>query len=133
VNAGTDQNIFGTLTATLDGTLTDLRSSPPAKTTTWSIVSGPGTVTFGDANAVDTTATLSVIGVYVLRLTATDGTLTVSDDVTVGSYANACDAAKAQPGYTALVGDINSDCKVNFLDFAELAANWLDCVSLQCP
>jgi hypothetical protein len=40
-------------------------------------------VSFGDANAVDTTASFSSAGVYVLRLTADDGQLTASDDVTI--------------------------------------------------
>jgi hypothetical protein len=40
-------------------------------------------VSFGDANAVDTTASFSASGVYVLRLTADDGQLTASDDITV--------------------------------------------------
>ena len=42
-------------------------------TTAWSLVSGPGTVTFADPNAVDTTASFSGTGTYVLRLTANDG------------------------------------------------------------
>jgi hypothetical protein len=35
-------------------------------------VSGPGTVTFGNASALTTTATFSAAGVYVLQLTAVD-------------------------------------------------------------
>ena len=50
---------------------------------TWSKVSGPGTVTFGNANAVDTTATFSAAGTYVLRLSATDSALSAADEVTV--------------------------------------------------
>jgi hypothetical protein len=84
VNAGPDQTILPGNAATLDGTVTDDGlPSPPALTTRWSTVSGPGTVTFGDANAVDTTATFSAEGVYVLRLTASDGELLASDDVTI--------------------------------------------------
>ncbi len=56
---------------------------PPALTTTWSQVSGPGTVTFGDVNAVDTTASFSTNSTYVLRLTAVDGALSTSSDVTI--------------------------------------------------
>ena len=52
-------------------------------TTTWSKVSGPGTVTFGNPNAVDTTASFSAAGTYVLRLTANDSLLSSSDDITV--------------------------------------------------
>jgi hypothetical protein len=42
-------------------------------------------VTFGNANAVDTTATFSGQGLYVLRLTATDGELTAFDEVSVNA------------------------------------------------
>ena len=52
-------------------------------TTAWSKVSGPGTVTFGNTEAVDTTASFSVDGVYVLRLLADDGALTRNDDPTI--------------------------------------------------
>ncbi|HUU69337.1 MAG TPA: dockerin type I domain-containing protein, partial [Planctomycetota bacterium] len=49
----------------------------------WSKVSGPSTVTFGDAAAIDTTATFGAPGVYVLRLTANDSLLQASDDVQI--------------------------------------------------
>src|SRR3989304_541402 len=45
--------------------------------------SGSGQVTFANAAAVDTTATFSVAGTYVLRLTASDGSLQASDTITV--------------------------------------------------
>jgi hypothetical protein len=85
VDAGIDQSVILPASATLDATVTDDgRPNPPgAVTTTWSATSGPGTVTFGNPNAVDTTATFSSQGDYVLRLTATDGDLTAFDQVTV--------------------------------------------------
>jgi hypothetical protein len=46
-------------------------------------VSGPGTVTFGNASTVDTTATFTAEGTYVLRLSADDGELSSNDEVTV--------------------------------------------------
>jgi len=52
-------------------------------TVTWSKVSGPGTVTFGNANAVDTTATFSMDGAYVLQLLADDSALQSTDTVTI--------------------------------------------------
>ncbi|KKQ47170.1 MAG: RTX family of calcium-binding protein, partial [Candidatus Yanofskybacteria bacterium GW2011_GWC2_37_9] len=52
-------------------------------TVTWSRVSGAGTVTFSNANALTTTATFSSAGTYVLRLSVSDSALTASDDVTV--------------------------------------------------
>ena len=85
VDAGSDQTVVVPNAATVDGTVTDdgLPTPPGAVTTTWTRVSGPGTVTFGDASAVDTTATFSQDGEYVLRLTASDGALTAFDEVTV--------------------------------------------------
>jgi len=87
VNAGDDQTIvysYGSPTsASLDGTVTD-DGLPSAVTTLWTKVSGPGTVIFADANAVDTTATFpDAGGVFVLRLTANDGDVSVYDEVTI--------------------------------------------------
>ncbi|HET7295336.1 MAG TPA: hypothetical protein VFM88_23155, partial [Vicinamibacteria bacterium] len=85
VNAGPDQTVVFPAAASLDGTVSDdgLPSPPGAMTTTWSLVSGPGTVSFGDGSAVDTSATFSAAGSYTLRLTASDGALTASDDVVI--------------------------------------------------
>ena len=85
VDAGPDREVTLPAAASLDGTVTDdgLPSPPGAVTTTWSQVSGPGTVTFADPNAVDTTASFSGAGTYVLRLSADDGALVASDTVTV--------------------------------------------------
>ena len=87
VDAGADQTITLPSSATLSGTATDdgLPNPPAALTITWSKVSGPGTVTFGNANSLNTTADFSATGVYVLRLTANDGSLTVTDDVTINA------------------------------------------------
>jgi hypothetical protein len=85
VDAGPDQAVTLPAAASLDGTVTDdgMPNPPGAVTTTWSLVSGPGTVTFADPNAVDTTASFSGAGTYVLRLTADDGGFVASDEVTV--------------------------------------------------
>ncbi len=52
-------------------------------TTVWTELSGPGTVVFGNAAVTNTTATFNAQGVYVLQLTASDGQLSSSDNVTV--------------------------------------------------
>jgi hypothetical protein len=85
VDAGPDQTISLPSVATLDGTVSDdgLPDPPATVTTTWSKVSGPGTVTFGDASQVDTTAAFSEAGTYVLRLTADDSEAAASDEVTI--------------------------------------------------
>jgi hypothetical protein len=49
----------------------------------WEKISGPGTVTFGNPAAEDTFATFSSVGVYQLRLTASDGLLSDSKTVLV--------------------------------------------------
>ena len=84
-NAGSDQSITLPATASLSGTATDdgLPTPPAAITTTWSKVSGPGTVTVGNASLLSTSASFSVAGTYVVRLTAFDGALTTTDDLTV--------------------------------------------------
>ncbi|HKQ04260.1 MAG TPA: LamG-like jellyroll fold domain-containing protein, partial [Blastocatellia bacterium] len=84
VNAGADQTITLPATASLQGTASD--DGLPAGSTltvTWSKVSGPGTVTFGNAAQASTTASFAAAGTYILRLTASDGALTSSDDVRV--------------------------------------------------
>lgn len=84
-NAGPDQNIILPASAALAGSVTDdgLPDPPASVTTTWSMISGPGTVTFGNASALNTTATFSVAGTYVLRLTANDSDLQATDDATI--------------------------------------------------
>ena len=85
VNAGADQTITLPAAASLVGTATDDGlPNPPAKvTTTWTKVSGPGTVTFANASALSTTATFSVAGSYTLRLTASDSALSATDDIII--------------------------------------------------
>ena len=85
VNAGTAQTVTLPAGATLSGSATDdgLPNPPGALTYAWSKVSGPGTVTFGNAAGAATTATFSVAGSYVLRLSASDSALTGTANVTV--------------------------------------------------
>jgi hypothetical protein len=84
-SAGSDQTITLPNTASLNGTVTDDNlPNPPAQVSpSWSRVSGPGIVTFLNANSIDTTATFSVAGTFVLRLSATDSALSSADDVSV--------------------------------------------------
>ena len=81
--AGADQDIQ-TDTVSLAGSVQDDGEPEPAQlVATWSKASGPGEVTFADPAAPITTATFSVAGTYVLRLTAYDGELSGSDEVTI--------------------------------------------------
>jgi hypothetical protein len=83
VDAGDDQVVVNELEAELDGTVTDAFGPAGGYTTLWTKVSGPGTVTFDDASSIDTDVEFSEYGVYVLRLTATDGVTTTYDDVII--------------------------------------------------
>jgi K319-like protein len=85
VDAGPNLNVALPFDVLLDATVTDdgLPSPPAAVTVTWSVASGPGTVTFLNANAVDTRASFGQAGTYVLRLTASDGALPTVGSTTV--------------------------------------------------
>jgi hypothetical protein len=77
--------------ATLDATATDADGDTLAYA--WTLVSGPGSVTFGSTNAVDTTAMFTVPGTYTLRLTVSDSVGSTSDDVVI---------TVLQTGFTAI-------------------------------
>ena len=82
VDAGPGSSIDLAESAILDGTASD-DGNPSSLTTTWSKVSGPGVVTFGNASAIDTTATFTAAGVYTLELEAFDGEKTATDTVEI--------------------------------------------------
>ena len=58
-------------------------AAPPPPRTTWSKISGPGTVAFADASATVTTAAFSAPGEYVVQLTADNGTSTATSTLAV--------------------------------------------------
>ncbi len=111
--------------ATLDATVTDdgLPNPPSAVTTLWEKVSGPGSVTFGNASAVDTSVTADAAGTYVLRLRADDGaatgaaqvTLTVTAPAGYASWAAGIAWAGADSAATA---DPDGDGLANLLEYA---------------
>src|SRR5262249_37918525 len=81
VNAGLDQTITLPAVGALAATATDDGLPSGVLTAAWSLVSGPGVVTFGDPTAFTGTVSFSAAGTYTLRLTASDGALSSSDDV----------------------------------------------------
>ncbi|MBZ0318178.1 MAG: FG-GAP-like repeat-containing protein, partial [Anaerolineae bacterium] len=93
VTAGPDQVLLiPDYEAQLSGTVFDADGLPGTGTTShWEVVSGPGTVAFEPhptgntavSDAEDPTVTFSTTGVYVLRLTGSDGLLSATDDVTL--------------------------------------------------
>jgi hypothetical protein len=84
VSAGLAKTITLPATASLTGTASDDGlPSGSVLTKTWSMVSGPGTVTFGSGGSLTTSATFSAAGSYVIKLTASDSALSASSNVTV--------------------------------------------------
>jgi RHS repeat-associated protein len=85
VDAGPDRSIvLPTNSTTLNGNVAD--DGLPAGSTLqlqWTQVSGPAPATFANAGSAVTNVQLSTAGTYVLRLTASDGQLSASDDVSV--------------------------------------------------
>ncbi|MGB7972297.1 MAG: metallophosphoesterase [Candidatus Deferrimicrobiaceae bacterium] len=104
VYAGPDLAVTLPAAASLDGTVTDdgLPNPPGAMTTSWSQVSGPGTATFADPNAVDTTANFSGTGTYILRLSADDGEFVTNDTLTVTVSGGGSGNASASGGGCSL-------------------------------
>ena len=84
VYAGPDQTITLPNGASLSGTVDDDGSTGIDVSPQWTNQTpAVGTVTFADANTTTTTATFSVPGTYVLRLTANDGEVNGFDELTV--------------------------------------------------
>ena len=85
VQAGPDQSITLPAIAQLSGSFLDdgLPMPPGAVTLQWTKQQGPGTVSFADANLWQTSASFDQAGIYVLRLTASDGATQLSDDIQV--------------------------------------------------
>ncbi len=131
VNAGADQSITLPGIASLSGSASDDGQPFGTLGTTWSKVSGPGAVSFGNTGATSTTATFSQAGTYVLRLTANDGSLQTSDDVTIqvntavaqntAPNVNAgADQSITLPGIANLSGSANDDGQ----PFGTLTTTW---------
>ncbi len=100
--------------ALLLGKLIDDRLALQQLTVTWTQASGPTSVEFENANALDAKAIFSNFGRYVLRLTASDGQLSTSDELTViVNQAPIIDAGETQriivPNKTTLRGAMTSD------------------------
>lgn len=84
-DAGEDQTVEYADGATLEGSATDdgAPNPPGALTYLWEQVSGPGTATFDDDTDPETHVTFDAAGDYVLSLTADDGDLNDTDEVTI--------------------------------------------------
>lgn len=91
-NAGPDQPSVPSLSTTLAAT-------PPVcgESGSWSLVSGPGTVTFTPVTAYNATATVSTSGTYTFRWKLVKDGCPVTDDVDV-TYSASCSASPANAG-----------------------------------
>jgi hypothetical protein len=83
VNAGPDQTLASTNVAVLNGTATDDRLSSEQLLTRWTAVNGTADISFANPEALNTNVRFERPGIYTLSLTASDGDLTGSDDVTI--------------------------------------------------
>jgi len=89
VNAGNDQVVTppfaaAQVTVTLAGTVSDDgRPLPATLTRSWTRFSGPGPALIAQPGSNSTSVDLQAPGLYVFRLTASDGALSASDDVQV--------------------------------------------------
>ena len=120
INAGSDQTITLPASVLLAGSVIDDGFGGAPVTTAWSKTSGPGTVTFGNALALTSTAAFSVAGTYVLTLSANDGELTGTDTLTIqvnpAPIVNLAPVVNAGPDQTitlpaqaALAGTVSDD------------------------
>jgi hypothetical protein len=74
-----------------------------ALTYQWTQVSGPGTVTFSAASALDTNVTASVLGGYTFRLTASDGELAGAAEIAISIASGAYETWQdGEPAYVGL-------------------------------
>lgn len=105
----------------------------------WEKASGLGEIVFGSASLAETTVAANSIGVYSVRLVATDSagnssqseiTLKINrlgdinGDDKVGFADFTFLLANWGDGKTETLTDINNDASVNFTDFTLLLANW---------
>ena len=82
VFAGADQTVTLPATATLSGSVVD-PDGPTVGPVQWTKTSGPGAVVFANPASLNTTATFSAVGTYVLTLAASDGEASGTDSLTV--------------------------------------------------
>jgi DUF1680 family protein len=87
VDAGPDRAVVVGGHTRLLGVVKDDGKLLPAPKTLWSKEAGPGTVSFDDPQALDTTARFDAAGQYVLMLTADDGELKGAASLKVDVFA----------------------------------------------
>jgi hypothetical protein len=108
----------GPAPAAITGTAADLTGTAsaeagPAPTAIWTKISGPGTVTFANSAAADTTASFSAPGSYLLRCTVTSAGGSASADASVSIAATATlGFRQGENGYSHAATVLRSDSTV---------------------
>ncbi|TND03509.1 MAG: hypothetical protein FD123_3930 [Bacteroidetes bacterium] len=92
-NAGPDASVCG-LTATLAG------NTPATGTGTWTLVAGPGTASFSNANSPASNVTVSVVGAYTFRWTIANAPCTASQDNVIITFVATPTTSNAGPDQT---------------------------------
>ena len=97
VDAGEDQTVTEGTNVWLVADVEDDGIPSSIVAVQWSVVSGPGSVVFSGENSLQTAASISTPGTYVLELTADDGQLTSSDTVTIEVLEQSVDPINLAP------------------------------------
>jgi hypothetical protein len=101
-------------------------SGPGALSVEWNQVNGPGPVMFTSPTPVQTTASFPATGTYLLRLTASDGTSSTSDTVTISVMTRPMEQWRssvftpAEQGNAAISGalaDPDRDGRLNVVEY----------------
>jgi hypothetical protein len=97
---GANQTVIWPAIVNLNGAeADDGKPNPPgAVITTWSQVSGSGTVAFGNVNALSTTASFSAPGIYTLQLAANDGQAQTVGNVVISAVTLPTPVVQLLPG-----------------------------------
>lgn len=132
VNAGGDIVSWlaeGPRVIELNGTAVDEDGMIEPLAVLWTVTAEPNELNpaeISDCSVLNPRVTVKEPGTYKLQLEAYDGEYTVSDTVKILVYADSCEHAQNQTGFKWLAADINRDCRVDFVDVANLAVSWLD-------
>jgi hypothetical protein len=131
VSAGQNQTVVWPEAANLAGSVSDdAKPNPPGTVATlWSEVSGPGTVTIANSNALATTAGFTAPGAYVLQLAANDGQVQTVSVVSINAIARPVLSVQLLAGALQLSWPDDAAWRLQFQTNppdAGLGTNWVD-------
>jgi hypothetical protein len=101
VSAGADIATRVGVAVSLTGTV--VYTNPAPLTTTWSVYSGPGQVTFSNPSVTNATANFTLPGTYTLMLKADDGVHTPAFDAVVVTVSDAIQLRMRRNGTNAML------------------------------